>query len=227
MRLPASRPASGRTRLADRKKSTRWPGTPLPRAFFARSAAEVAPLLLNKILAAEDGRAGRIVEVEAYEGAVDPAAHTYRGKTPRNAVMFGPPGHMYVYFTYGMHWCANCVCGPEGIGCGVLIRALEPLHGVALMRAARPRTALDRDLCRGPARLTQAMGIDGAQNGIDLVAGTDGYTIVDDGTAPPDGVAGGPRIGISVGKELPFRWSVPGNRYVSGPSSRGPGTASS
>ena len=196
--------------------SSIWPGTPLPRAFFDRAAVAVAPQLLNKILASSDGRAGRIVEVEAYAGAIDPAAHTYRGKTRRNATMFGPPGHMYVYFTYGMHWCCNCVCGPEGDGSGVLIRALEPLHGLDRMRAARPRTTRDRDLCRGPARLAQAMGIDGAQDGIDLIGGGDGFAILDDGVAPPDHAKGGPRIGLSVGKELPWRWIVPGNRYVSG-----------
>jgi DNA-3-methyladenine glycosylase len=195
---------------------TIWPGIPLSRAFFDRAAPTVAPQLLNKILAAADGRAGRIVEVEAYVGTIDPAAHTYRGKTPRNAIMFGPPGHMYVYFTYGMHWCCNCVCGPEGDGCGVLIRALEPLLGLEQMRAARPRAAHDRDLCRGPARLTQAMGINGAQNGIDLIGAREGFTVVDDGMPPPKDLAGGPRIGISLGKDLPWRWSVPGNRYVSG-----------
>ena len=195
---------------------TIWPGKPLSRAFFNRPAPIVAPQLLNKILAAADGRAGRIVEVEAYVGAIDPAAHTYRGKTPRNAIMFGPSGHMYVYFTYGMHWCCNCVCGPEGDGSGVLIRALEPLRGLDQMRAARPRAASNRDLCRGPARLTQAMGISGAQDGIDLVGAHDGFTIVGDGMAPPKDLAGGPRIGISLGKDFPWRWSVPGSRYVSG-----------
>ena len=196
--------------------SIRWPGTPLPRAFYDRPPTTVAPLLLNKVLAAADGRAGRIVEVEAYAGAIDPAAHTYRGRTARNATMFGPPGHLYVYFTYGMHWCANCVCGPEGAGGAVLIRALEPLHGLAQMRAARPHHALDRDLCRGPARLTQAMGIAGAQDGIDLVMAAEGYTVVDDGMAPPEHAIGGPRIGISVAKDFPWRWYVAGNRYVSG-----------
>ncbi|WDD95334.1 DNA-3-methyladenine glycosylase [Burkholderia sp. FERM BP-3421] len=193
-----------------------WPGAVLPRVFFDRAAPAAAPQLLNKILAAADGRAGRIVEVEAYAGAIDPAAHTYRGRTARNATMFGPPGHMYVYFTYGMHWCCNCVCGPEGDGSGVLIRALEPLYGLDHMRAARRLPARDRDLCRGPARLTQAMGIDGAQDGIDLVRAKQGFAIVDDGMAPPDDLTGGPRIGISVGQDLPWRWRVPGNPFVSG-----------
>jgi len=112
------------------------------------------------------------------------------------------------------------VCGPEGDGSGVLIRALEPLHGLAQMRAARPRIARDRDLCRGPARLTQAMGISGAQNGIDLVGARDGFTIVGDGMAPPEDLIGGPRIGISLGKDFPWRWSVPGSRYVSGTAAR-------
>ncbi|MGK8203943.1 DNA-3-methyladenine glycosylase [Burkholderia cenocepacia] len=198
------------------RRAPGWPGTLLPRAFFDRAATEVAPQLLNKILAAADGRAGRIVEVEAYAGAIDPAAHTYRGKTLRNATMFGPPGHLYVYFTYGMHWCCNCVCGPEGAGTGVLIRALEPLLGIERMRAARPPRVSDRDLCRGPARLTQAMGIDGAQDGIDLVRASDGFAIVDDGTPPPAMPTRGPRIGIRVGRDLPWRWWVPGNRHVSG-----------
>lgn len=207
--------------MAPRKpKPTTWPGKPLSRAFFDRPAIAVAPELLNKVLASADGRAGRIVEVEAYAGAVDPAAHTYRGKTPRNATMFGPPGHMYVYFTYGMHWCCNCVCSHEGDGSGVLIRALEPLHGLAQMRMARPRAKSDRDLCRGPARLTQAMGITGAQDGIDLIDAREGFTVVDDGMAPPSNLTGGPRIGIRVAMDHPWRWSVPGNRYVSGPASR-------
>ncbi|HTV85842.1 MAG TPA: DNA-3-methyladenine glycosylase [Dyella sp.] len=207
--------------MAKRKSAwVAWPGEPLPRAFYDRPATAVAPQLLNKILAAADGRAGRIVEVEAYAGAIDPAAHTYRGKTQRNAVMFGPPGHMYVHFTYGLHWCCNCVSGPEGAGCGMLIRALQPLHGLEQMRAARPRAASDRDLCRGPARLAQAMGITGVHNGLDLAGASDRFTIVDDGMAPPENLVGSLRIGISVGKDFPWRWSVPGSPYVSGPGRR-------
>jgi DNA-3-methyladenine glycosylase len=196
-------------------KRPRWPGRILPRAFFHRDARAVGPQLLNKVLACEDGRAGRIVEVEAYVGAIDPAAHTFRGKTPRNAVMFGPPGHMYVYFTYGMHWCCNTVCGDDGEGSGVLIRALEPLAGIEAMRTARPRASRDRDLCSGPARLTQALGITGAQNGIDLVGAKQGYTVVDDGTPPPENVPGSARIGIREGTDLLWRWYIAGNPNVS------------
>ena len=196
---------------------SRWPGTILPRAFFQRDPRVVGPELLNKVLACADGRAGRIVEVEAYCGAFDPAAHTYRGKTKRNAVMFGPPGHMYVYFTYGMHWCCNTVCGEDGEGSGVLIRALDPLAGIERMREARPKVRRDRELCSGPARLTQAMGITGAQNGIDLVRARDGYTVVDDGTPAPENVPGSARIGIREGTDLLWRWFVAGNPNVSRP----------
>ncbi|HVI55428.1 MAG TPA: DNA-3-methyladenine glycosylase [Luteibacter sp.] len=195
----------------------RWPGKILGRPFFHRDAREVAPALLNKVLACADGRAGRIVEVEAYVGAIDPAAHTFRGKTARNAVMFGPPGHMYVYFTYGMHWCANVVCGDVGEGNGVLIRALEPIAGIERMREARPRAKRDRELCSGPARLAQAMGITGEQNGIDLVRARDGYTVLDDGTVAPDNLAGSARIGIREGTDLLWRWLVAGNPHISRP----------
>jgi DNA-3-methyladenine glycosylase len=164
----------------------------LPPAFYRRDPREVAPQLLNKLLVATDGRRGRIVEVEAYCGAEDPAAHTYRGRTARNASMFGPGGHLYVYFTYGMHWCANVVCGEEGEGVGVLLRALEPVAGLELMRASRPKARCDRDLCRGRIR------------------------VLDDGLAPPGAPHAGPRIGISVATHEPWRWHLAGNRYVSG-----------
>ena len=200
------------------RRGVDWPGKPLTRSFFERPATTVGPQLLNKILARSDGRAGRIVEVEAYAGSVDPAAHTFRGKTPRNAVMFGPPGHLYVYFTYGVHWCCNCVCHPAGEG--VLIRALEPMRGLDLMQEARREGTRHRDLCRGPGRLAQALGITGAQNGIDLVRALDGFAVLDDGVAPPRDPPGTPRIGIRVGTDLPWRWSVPDSRYVSGPVAR-------
>ena len=187
----------------------------LPRSFYQRDATVVAPELLNKVLLAPDGRSGRIVEVEAYDGAVDAAAHTFRGKTRRNATMFGPAGHLYVYFTYGMHWCANTVCDDEGVGAGVLLRALEPLDGLDRMRAARPRARRDRDLCSGPGRLTQAMGITGAQDGVDLVAAREGFTIVDDGTPRPARPGVSARIGISREVERPWRWFVQGNENVS------------
>lgn len=192
-------------------------GRRLPRAFYRRDPREVAPELLNKVLVSADGRRARIVETEAYCGPLDAAAHTYRGKTARNAVMFGPPGLLYVYFTYGMHWCCNAVCGEEGEGIAVLLRAAEPLAGLDLMRAKRPAAKRDRDLCSGPARLCQAFGIDRRQDGIDLVTGTGGYTIVDDGVAPPDDPAVGARIGIRHAVEEPWRWHVRGNPNVSKP----------
>ncbi len=191
------------------------PDNVLPRSFYHRDARCVGPELLNKVLVSADGRSGRIVEVEAYCGSIDPAAHTFRGKTKRNATMFGPAGFMYVYFTYGLHWCCNAVCGDEGDGSGVLLRALEPMTGLDHMRIARPRARRDRDLCSGPGRLTQAMGITGVQNGIDLVAAQDGFAIVSDGTMPPQDPVAGKRIGISRGKDLPWRWRVEGNGHVS------------
>ena len=187
----------------------------LDREFYRRDPREVAPELLNKILVNADGRSGRIVEVEAYCGAFDPAAHAYRGKTARNASMFGAPGLMYVYFTYGMHWCANAVCGEEGEGVAVLLRALVPLTGLDAMRAARPACRSDRDLCRGPARLCQALGIAAAQDGIDLVSGTGGFVIVSDGVPPPSAPVIAPRIGISRAADELWRWYVPGEPHVS------------
>src|SRR5690606_2165165 len=154
-------------------------------------------------------------EVEAYCGAEDPAAHTYRGKTARNATMFGEAGHMYVYFTYGMHFCANAVCGDVGEGVGVLLRALEPVAGIEAMRAARPKARRDRDLASGPGRLAQALGIDRGFDGADLVAGDHGVRIASDGMPPPAEPVAGPRIGISQGREHPWRWHVPGHKHVS------------
>jgi DNA-3-methyladenine glycosylase len=179
----------------------------LPRVFYRRDSREVAPDLLNKVLICR-GAAGRIVEVEAYVGAIDPASHAYRGPTARNATMFGPAGRLYVYFTYGMHWCANAVCEDEGTGSAVLLRALAPVDGVEAMlerRGLRP----PRELCSGPARLCQALAIDGDDDGSDLVRGDRGIQIVDDGVAPPKLPGCSRRIGLSKGVEQPWRWFVP------------------
>lgn len=191
-----------------------------PRDFYRRDARVVAPELLNKVLATADGRSGRIVEVEAYCGALDPAAHTFRGKTARNASMFGPPGHLYVYFSYGMHWNCNVVCGGDLAGNGVLIRALQPLTGLERMREARGGTGSDRLLCSGPGRLGQALGIDRGYDGADLVTGSAGICILDDGVAAPAHPIASRRIGISKNIEPLWRWCVPGNSHVSRPSGK-------
>ncbi len=175
----------------------------------------VAPWLLNKVLASGE-RAGRIVEVEAYHGANDAASHAYRGPTPRTAIMFGPPGFLYVYFTYGMHWCANVVCGPDGEAAAVLIRALAPVSGLEAMRARRPKARRDLDLCNGPAKLCQALGITGTDTGTDLLGrGEGGVRLLDDGTPPPRRPARGPRIGIREATERRWRFWVPGDPNVS------------
>jgi DNA-3-methyladenine glycosylase len=190
----------------------------LPRSFYRRDPREVAPELLNKVLRnLADGRSGRIVEAEAYCGAIDPGAHSFRGETPRTRTMFGKPGLLYVYFTYGMHWCCNPVCGEAGEGVAVLLRALAPVDGLERMRRARPGCGRDRDLCRGPARLCQAMGIGGAHDGVDLVARDGGFTIVDDGVPPPDDPVVATRVGLTRGAESPWRWYVRGDPHVSRP----------
>ena len=189
----------------------------LSRAFYARSPLEVAPALLNKVLVAGD-RGGRIVEVEAYLGEQDPASHAFRGPTPRTAVMFGPAGHLYVYFSYGMHWCANVVADAEGVAGAVLIRALEPVRAVEAMEAARPRARRPVDVANGPAKATEALGIDGSFDGLDLTVAEMGVTIVDDGFAPPVAPAVGPRVGITQALDKAWRFSVPGSKYRSRPT---------
>ena len=188
----------------------------LRRNFYARDPRLVAPDLLNKLLV-HGGRSGRIVEVEAYAGAEDPGSHAFRGRTARNATMFGAPGLLYVYLSYGMHWCANAVCGEEGVGVAVLLRALAPVDGVDEMRAARGPAVRDRHLCAGPGRLCQALGIARAHDGADLVTGDRGPVIVDDGTPPPAVPGNSLRIGLTAGADRPWRWFVPGDPNLSRP----------
>ena len=200
-------------------------GGPVQRSDLEGNPVALAPWLLNKVLMRGE-RAGRIVEVEAYHGANDAASHAYRGLTPRTAVMFGPPGHLYVYFTYGMHWCANVVCGPEGEAAAVLVRALEPTAGLGQMWQARPAARHRRDLCNGPAKLCQALGITGEDNGADLLAGRrragstaapDAVQLLDDGTPPPRRPGRGTRIGIKEATDKRWRFWVQGNASVSRP----------
>ena len=186
----------------------------LPRAFYAGDPVELGPLLLNKLLV-RGTRVGRIVEVEAYRGGDDPASHAFRGPTRRNAVMFGPPGHLYVYFTYGMHWCANVVCGPEGTADAVLLRAVSPVAGLPVMRRARPPGTTDRNLTSGPAKLCQAFGITAAQDGADLVTAHGGLTLRQDGVPPPPHPGISARVGIRLAADRPWRWWVPDDPYVS------------
>lgn len=190
----------------------------LPRRFYRRDPRDVAPDLLNKVLVV-GGRSGRIVETEAYCGPIDPGAHSYRGMTPRTEVMFGSPGRLYVYLSYGMHWCCNPVCGDDGEGVAVLLRAVEPLDGIKEMRPLRAKAKRDVDLTNGPGKLTQALGILGTHNGADLVTGDHGIVIVDDGTAPPTDPVVTWRIGFGANpaRDFPWRWFVRGSRYVSRP----------
>ena len=188
---------------------------PLGREFFARSVHEVAPELVGCLLLA-DGVGGRIVEVEAYDGE-DPASHGFRGETARNRSMFGPPGHAYVYRSYGVHWCLNLVCEDEGVASAVLLRALEPTDDLDVMRVRR---GLDEAslLCSGPGRLCQALGVTRSHDGLPL-------------DQPPFEllprtreleIAAVPRVGITRAADLPWRYLVAGSRFVSRPPPRTP-----
>ena len=180
------------------------------REFFERPSSEVARDLLGCELSHGE-TAGRIVEVEIYDQD-DPASHSFRGPTPRAGVMFGEAGRLYVYRSYGLHWCVNVVCDVVGHGAAVLIRALEPTAGIERMRERRGREAL-RDLCSGPGKLCAALGIDGGLNAMSLADGPVRLIRGD----PPIGVLAGPRIGISVATEVPWRLGVAGSPYLSRP----------
>jgi DNA-3-methyladenine glycosylase len=176
---------------------------------------EVAPALLGSVLrhVTDEGEvAVRLTEVEAYAGADDPGSHAYRGRTPRNAVMFGPAGHLYVYFTYGMHHCCNVVVGTEGAASAVLLRAGEVVEGVELARSRRPGST-DRDLARGPARLCNALAIDGRHNGADLSTGELTLALGDGPVA--DEVRHGPRVGLREAADRPWRFWLAGEVTVS------------
>jgi DNA-3-methyladenine glycosylase len=187
----------------------------LPRSFYARSSLEVARDLIGRLLVrplAHDILVGRIVECEAYQEG-DPASHSFRGRTERNEVMFGQPGHLYVYFTYGMHFCMNVVTGRHGEGSAVLLRAAEPVEGLEWMRNRRGREDA-RLLCAGPGRLTQAFGIDRAHNGIDLVGGD--VMFIARGTPVSDERLGeSARVGVTVGMDRPWRYFEAGSPFVS------------
>jgi DNA-3-methyladenine glycosylase len=191
----------------------------LDRAELAVDVLDAAVRLLGCTVAADtpDGPvAVRLVEVEAYRGADDPASHSFRGRTPRNAVMFGPPGHAYVYFVFGMHWCLNVVCGEPGTASAVLLRAGEVTAGVEIARERRGGVTADRDLARGPARLATALGITGKVNGTSLIDGRGPVTL----TPPvrpvdPSRIMAGPRVGVAAATDLPWRFWLSGEPTVS------------
>ena len=182
----------------------------LRRDFFARSVHKVAPDLIGATFTFS-GVGGRIVEVKAYHHT-DPAAHSYRGKTERNAVMFGPPGFAYVYRSYGIHWCVNVVCEPEGSASAVLIRAIEPTEGVKTMMRRRGLSD-ERLLCSGPGRLCQALGITIAHNGLPL----DRPPLELFGRDETPEIVTGVRIGITKAADLPWRYGLKGSKFVSKP----------
>jgi DNA-3-methyladenine glycosylase len=194
-------------------------GRRLPRSFFARPSTEVAPDLLGRVLVRTlptgARLAVRLVETEAYQED-DAASHSFRGRTARTEVMFGPPGCLYVYFTYGMHFCMNVVTGANGEGSAVLLRAAEPLQGLADMRSLRG-VEDERGLCSGPGKLCQALGVDRTNNGDDLVRGS-ALVLHEGWPVAPDRVEVTPRIGIRHAAERPWRFVVRGDRFVSRPA---------
>jgi DNA-3-methyladenine glycosylase len=204
-----------------------------PRDFFVRNALDVAPELLGCLLTARSERGTvtvRITEVEAYAGERDPSSHAYRGRTARNAVMFGPPGHAYVYFIYGMHYSVNVVCMPDGVAEAVLVRAGEVVDGFELARARRPSTREDADLARGPGRLASALGLTRELDGADLCEPLGPLTLEQGKPVDTALIRSGPRVGISRAADWPWRFYLHGDPTVSpyrrskaaGPASEAP-----
>lgn len=206
--------------------------TPVDRAFFDRPVLEVAPELLGKVLvhrAADGTVAVRLTEVEAYDGANDPGSHAFRGRRKSNATMFGPPGHVYVYFTYGMHYCMNLVAGPPDVPTGILLRGAEIVAGVEVARSRRAAVKADRDLARGPARLTVALGIGPSYDGADVCGGADAPVPADGlgslrlfadpaaepPAAPRPNIRTGPRVGLREASDRPWRFWIEGDPTVS------------
>ncbi len=196
-------------------------GAMLTGDFFDRPVLEVAPDLLGRVVerhppgSDEEPVAIRLTEVEAYDGQDDPGSHAFRGRTPRNAVMFGPPGYVYVYFTYGMHWCMNVVCGETGRASAVLLRGGAVVAGLTVARARRPAARRTADLSRGPARLTATLGVDGSDNGADGCDPAGHLRLLAGDPFPRGQVRTGPRTGVSGGGEHPWRFWVEGDPSVS------------
>ncbi|GAA0626508.1 DNA-3-methyladenine glycosylase [Sporichthya brevicatena] len=188
------------------------PSDTLRRSFFDRPVLQVAADLLGAVVV-HGPVAVRLTEVEAYDGANDPASHAYRGLTPRTRVMFGPPGHLYVYFTYGMHHCANLVCGPDGTAAAVLLRAGEVVAGLDVARSHRPAVTRDAALARGPANLVRALGLGPEHNGADVVAGPE--VRVRRGDPSTTEIRTGPRVGVSAGATRPWRFWLADDPTVS------------
>ena len=199
-------------------------GRVLPRSFYDRPVERVARDLLGAVVESEteQGVVGvRLVEVEAYAGEDDPASHAWRGPTPRTELMFGRPGVAYVYFTYGMHWCVNAVCGPRGTASAVLLRAGEVVTGLDLARERRGPAVPDRRLASGPANLARALGLDGGWHGEGLVSSSGRLRIRAGAPVADEEVVIGPRVGITRGVETAWRFRLAGNPHVSGPRRTG------
>jgi DNA-3-methyladenine glycosylase len=208
-------------RVAKKRVAEKQKAGVLPQSFYSRQPDTVARGLLGKVLKRRlngEWLSGRIVETEAYFGLDDPAAHSYVGKTARNAVLFGPPGFSYVYFIYGMYWCLNVSCEPDGKPGGVLFRAVEPLEGLKTMERLRglPKTAKPRLLTSGPGRLCQAFGITRAgENNLDMTDPESELQILDDGFRPKS-ILATPRIGLTKAADRLHRFVIEGNEFVSG-----------
>lgn len=186
----------------------------LTRQELAVDPIDAAKLLLGCVLEAGEVRV-RLVEVEAYRGTDDPASHCYRGRTPRNDVMWGPAGHLYVYFVYGMHFCANVVSLTEGLAGAVLLRAGDVISGLDIARSRRPASRSDAELAKGPARLTSVLGLTRDDNGIDLTDPSSPVRLLAGEPVPPSAIHAGPRVGVAVAMDVPWRFWLEGSPAVS------------